>query len=92
MMFNEKPKTYIFCIGAIHWSATISIEIDVKNTCGIFKIGQGVQGNRSKSIIVWDDTVQAKRLGKFFKILEKKLLLTLEENQQPMFWRNPGEH
>ena len=76
-MSFQKFKTNSFCVDQKHYSGTKSIVDEItfnKKTGRETKIlvGQCSICNRKKSKIVSDNTIQAERLGDFFKIFGKK--------------------
>ena len=86
----KKFKTFAFGIGG-HWSATSSIESKITNTVQKSKNGKCVQGRKRKSVSFADETIQAKRLGIFFKKREK-FLLRLLKNQLQMHLKSKNLH
>ena len=67
-MSFKKFRTDAFCVAGRHQSATVYWSWQNWNRPKIL-IGKQIQCNRTKSWFVSDNTIAAKRLGKFFKIL-----------------------
>ena len=89
-MNSQKFKPHSYCVGGKHRSATKNItgEITVfKKTGKQIKllVGKCVICDRKKSIIVSDNTFQAKGLGDFFKNLGKKRDLTYQKRWQKTY-------
>ena len=75
-MSFQKFKTNSYCVGQKQYSVTKNItgEVTVNKKTGEetkFLVGKCVICDRKKSMIVSDNTIQAKRLGDFFKKLGK---------------------
>ena len=73
-MSFQKFKTNSYCVGQKHYSGTKNIigEITLNKKTGReikLLVGQCSICNRKKAMIVSDNTIQAERLGSFFKNL-----------------------
>ena len=89
MSFN-KFKSFSYCVGGKHYSATNNIHGDItqnKKTGAPVKLLRGtcVTCKRNKSLIVSDQTIQAEGLGDFFKHLGKAA-----KNVGKKILNNPG--
>ena len=71
-MNSQKFKSDSYCVGGKHRSGTKNItgEITVNKKTGRemkLLVGKCVISNRKKSMIVYDNTIQAEEIGDFFK-------------------------
>ena len=74
-MTFEKLKTDSYCVGGRHRSSTINLYGDITSKGSKVLIGHCSFSNRKITVTVSDNTIQAKGLGDFFKILGKKDLI-----------------
>ena len=93
-MNSNKFKTNSYCVGGKHYSGTKNIagEITLNKKTGKeikLLVGKCVVCNRKKSMIVSDNTIQAKGLGDFFKNLGKKGL-NVSKKMAKNVLKNPG--
>ena len=70
-MTFQKIKSDSFCVGVRHKSATTKIYGDITSEGSKVLIGYCSICNTKKSVTVSDNTIQAERLGNFFKSLGK---------------------
>ena len=70
-MTFQKFKTYSYCVGGRHRSATVKIYGDITPKGSKILIGYCSICNRKKGMIVTDNTIKAEGLGSFFKNLGK---------------------
>ena len=93
-MSFQKFKTKRYCVGHKHYSGTKNIigeiTLNKKTSRDIeLLVGQCSIFNRKKSMIVSDNTIQAERLGDFFKNLGKKGL-NVSKKMAKNVLSNPG--
>ena len=70
-MSFQNFKSYSYCVGGRHQSATVKIYGDITNKGSKVLIGYCSVCNRKKSMTVSDNTIKAEGLGSFFKNLGK---------------------
>ena len=88
MSFNEF-KSDSYCVEGQHRCATVKISGDITSKSSKILIGYCSICKRKKSMTVSDDTMKAKGLGNFFKILGKKGLRVSKKMAKNVL-TNPG--
>ena len=88
-MTFQKFKNDSYCFGGRHRSATKKTYGDITPKGSKVLIGYCSIGNRKKSMIVTDNTIQAEGLGDFFKNLGKKGL-NVSKKMAKNVLSNPG--